>query len=96
MDAPLGGDALCGLSPLFPKGLVQTQLFALLRVFSPAALAAARTAGAALAPVPGGGHKLALFFLRIFPAECEFPALSTGETVVLRLIRHVLDSAYLF
>ena len=67
MDAPLGGHVLLGPRTLFPEGFLQTKLFRLFRIFGAAALAPAGTAGAALTPIPGSGHKLPVFFLRAFP-----------------------------
>lgn len=93
MDAPLGGDALRGFPPLLPKSLLQIQLFRLLRVPDPAAQAAAGSADAVFAPVPGGGDRPAVSYLCTLPAKGKFPALGTGGTVLLRIADHVFHPA---
>ena len=64
IDTPLGGHAPLGPRTLLPEGFLQAKLFRLFRIFGAAALASAGTAGAAFTPIPSGGHKLSVFFLR--------------------------------
>ena len=83
MDAPLGSDALSGFRTLLPKSLLQTQLFRLLWVLGPAALAPARTTAAAFTPVPGRSDKPAVFFFCVFPTQRKLSALGAGKAGIL-------------
>ena len=86
MDAPLGSDALSGFRTLLPKSLLQTQMFRLLWVLGPAALAPARTTAAAFTPVPGRSDKPAVFFFCVFPTQRKLSALGAGKAVFFRII----------